>query len=88
LESRAPGSSGGKLAYFLDCENVCLGGKLSIFYANAAIWLNFLHEFWSFGLLPGATGVVWLTGFLNRADDLRVIHLESAAQVLHMNCVT
>ena len=29
-----------------------------------------------------------LTGFLNRADDLRVIHLESAALVLHMICVT
>ena len=78
----------GKFAYFLDCGNVCFGGKLSIFCANAAIWLNFLHEFWSFGFLTGAARVVWLTGFLNRADDTRGIHLESAAQVLHMIYVT
>jgi hypothetical protein len=30
----------------------------------------------------------WLTGFLNRADDMRGIHLESAALVLHMILVT
>jgi hypothetical protein len=45
----------GKLAYFLDRENVCFGGKLSIFCAIVAIWLNFLHEFWSSGFLAGAT---------------------------------
>ena len=32
--------------------------------------------------------MVWLTGFLNRVDDMRGIHLESAAQVLHMIHVT
>jgi hypothetical protein len=32
--------------------------------------------------------VVWLTGFLNLADDTHGIHLESAAQVLHINQVT
>jgi hypothetical protein len=36
----------------------------------------------------GRSGTAWLTGFLNRADDTRGIHLESAAQVLHMICVT
>jgi hypothetical protein len=47
-----------------------------------------LHEFWSFGFLTGATSLVWLNGFLNRADDMRGIQLESAAQVLHMIYVT
>jgi hypothetical protein len=36
----------------------------------------------------GAQRWAWLTGFLNRADDTRGIHLESAAQVFHMICVT
>ncbi|MEH2613412.1 hypothetical protein V1293_005701 [Bradyrhizobium sp. AZCC 1693] len=49
---------------------------------------NFLHEFWSFGFLTGATTGAWLTGFLNRTEDMRGIHLESAALVLHMICVT
>jgi hypothetical protein len=47
-----------------------------------------LHEFWSFGFLTGAASVVWLTGFLNLADNPHGIHLESAAQVLHMIHVT
>jgi hypothetical protein len=36
----------------------------------------------------GRSGAAWLTGFLNRSDGTRGIHLESAAQVLHMICVT
>jgi len=32
--------------------------------------------------------MIWLTGFLNRVDDMHGIHLESAAQVLHMIHVT
>jgi hypothetical protein len=36
----------------------------------------------------GAASPVWLNRFLNRADDMRGIHLESAAQVLHMIYVT
>jgi len=47
-----------------------------------------LHEFWSFGLLTKRRGAPWLTGFLNRVDDMRGIRLESAAQVLHMIRVT
>jgi hypothetical protein len=39
-------------------------------------------------LLTGGRGVVWLSGFLNRADDTRGIRLESAARVFHMICVT
>jgi hypothetical protein len=39
-------------------------------------------------IADGRNNVVWLTGFLNRADGTRGIHLESAARVLHMICVT
>jgi hypothetical protein len=39
-------------------------------------------------LVVCAASVVWLTGFLNLADDTHGIHLESAAQVLHINQVT
>jgi hypothetical protein len=81
-------TSGRKSAYFLDHKNVCFGGKPSIFWAIVAIWLNFLHEFWSFGFLTGAASVARLTGFLNLAGGTHGIHLESAAQVLHMIHVT
>jgi hypothetical protein len=80
--------SGDKAAYFLARGNVCFGGKLSIFCAFTPIWLNFLHEFWSFGSSNGRRDVVWLADFLNRADDRNGIRLESAGQVRHMSGVT
>jgi hypothetical protein len=72
-------TKGGNSAYFLDSGNVCFGGKPSVFCANIAIWLNFLHEFWSFESLTGAATWLWPTGFLNLANDRRGIRLESAA---------
>ena len=36
----------------------------------------------------GGHGMVWLSGFLDRADETRGIRLESAAQVFHMIFVT
>ena len=65
-----------------------LAANYLFFMQLIVIWLNFLHEFWSFGLLTSGRGVVWVSSFLNRADETRGIRLESAAWVFHMICVT
>jgi hypothetical protein len=59
--------------YFL-----CKSRNLAKFLARIlVVWIS-----------AGRSSVVRLSGFLNRADDSDGIHLESAALVLHMNCVT
>jgi len=57
---------------------LCKSRNLAKFIARIlVVWIS-----------AGRSGAAWLTGFLNRADDTRGIHLESAAQVFHMICVT
>jgi hypothetical protein len=59
--------------YFL-----CKSRNLAKFLARIlVVWIS-----------AGRSNMIWLAGFLNRADDTHGIHLESAALVLHMILVT
>jgi hypothetical protein len=58
------------------------------FLCNCRNLAKFLARILVVWVSDGAASPVWLNRFLNRADDTRGIHLESAAQVLHMIYVT
>jgi hypothetical protein len=58
------------------------------FLCNRRNLAKFLARILVVWISGGRNDCGWLTGFLNRADDMRGIRLESAAWVFHMICVT
>jgi hypothetical protein len=88
LESTACGNPARPACLFFDLKK-CMLWEQSIYFLcigrNLAKFLARILIVWVADERSRRTG---RSGFLNRADSTRGIRLESAAGVLHMNCVT